>query len=34
MDFLEPIWKTVLSNKALLLMLWQMFPYHPNLLPA
>ncbi|MAC45963.1 MAG: hypothetical protein CMI12_03810 [Oceanospirillum sp.] len=33
-DFLEPIWKTVLSNKALLPMLWQMFLYHPNLLPA
>lgn len=32
--FLEPIWKTVLSNKALLPLLWQLFPHHPNLLPA
>lgn len=32
--FLEPIWKTILSNKALLPMLWQLFPNHPNLLPA
>lgn len=32
--FLEPIWKTLLSNKALLPLLWQLFPNHPNLLPA
>ncbi|ASP37779.1 hypothetical protein CHH28_03410 [Bacterioplanes sanyensis] len=32
--FLEPAWKSVLSNKALLPLLWQMFPNHPNLLPA
>jgi len=32
--FLEPLWKTVLSNKALLVMLWKLFPGHPNLLPA
>jgi len=32
--WLEPPWKAVLSNKALLPMLWQMFPNHPNLLPA
>lgn len=32
--WLEPAWKSVLSNKALLPMLWQMFPNHPNLLPA
>jgi glutathionylspermidine synthase len=32
--WLEPIWKSVLSNKALLPTLWQMFPRHPNLLPA
>lgn len=32
--FLEPIWKTVLSNKSLLPLLWQYFPDHPNLLPA
>ncbi|MCW8127136.1 glutathionylspermidine synthase family protein [Microbulbifer halophilus] len=32
--WLEPPWKAILSNKALLPMLWQMFPNHPNLLPA
>ncbi|WP_019601069.1 glutathionylspermidine synthase family protein [Teredinibacter turnerae] len=32
--WLEPAWKTILSNKALLPLLWQMFPEHPNLLPA
>lgn len=32
--WLEPPWKAVLSNKALLPMLWKMFPDHPNLLPA
>lgn len=32
--FLEPWWKTVLSNKALLAVLWKLFPGHPNLLPA
>ncbi|ADM96562.1 glutathionylspermidine synthase family protein [Dickeya dadantii] len=32
--WLEPGWKSVVSNKALLPMLWQMFPNHPNLLPA
>lgn len=33
-QFLEPLWKSVLSNKGLLPLLWQMFPNHPNLLPA
>ncbi len=33
-NWLEPMWKSVLSNKALLPMLWKMFPGHPNLLPA
>ncbi|MEH6628155.1 MAG: glutathionylspermidine synthase family protein [Motiliproteus sp.] len=33
-SFLEPVWKTILSNKALLPMLWKLFPGHPNLLPA
>lgn len=33
-DWLEPPWKSVLSNKALLPMLWKHFPHHPNLLPA
>jgi glutathionylspermidine synthase len=32
--WLEPPWKSILSNKALLPMLWRMFPDHPNLLPA
>lgn len=32
--WLEPAWKAILSNKALLPMLWKMFPNHPNLLPA
>jgi glutathionylspermidine synthase len=32
--WMEPPWKLVLSSKALLPMLWQMFPGHPNLLPA
>lgn len=33
-SWLEPAWKSVLSNKAVLPMLWKMFPDHPNLLPA
>ncbi|RJT11882.1 glutathionylspermidine synthase family protein [Rahnella inusitata] len=32
--WLEPAWKAILSNKALLPLLWEMFPDHPNLLPA
>ncbi len=32
--FLEPPWKSILSNKAILPVLWQLFPDHPNLLPA
>lgn len=31
---LEPAWKLLLSNKALLPILWELFPDHPNLLPA
>lgn len=31
---LEPAWKMLLSNKALLPVLWRLFPEHPNLLPA
>ena len=31
---IEPAWKTVLSNKAILPLLWELFPDHPNLLPA
>jgi len=30
----EPAWKMVLSNKAILPLLWECFPGHPNLLPA
>jgi glutathionylspermidine synthase len=32
--FIEPAWKMLLSNKALLAILWELFPGHPNLLPA
>lgn len=32
--WLEPPWKAILSNKALLPMLWRLYPGHPNLLPA
>jgi len=32
--WLEPPWKILLSNKALLPLLWELFPGHPNLLPA
>ncbi|RKF15836.1 glutathionylspermidine synthase family protein [Alginatibacterium sediminis] len=34
MRWLEPPWKSIISNKALLPKLWSMFPNHPNLLPA
>jgi glutathionylspermidine synthase len=33
-QFIEPPWKTILSNKGILPLLWAMFPNHPNLLPA
>ena len=33
-QFLEPPWKAILSNKELLALLWEMFPEHPNLLPS
>jgi glutathionylspermidine synthase len=32
--WIEPIWKMMWSNKAVLPLLWEMFPDHPNLLPA
>ncbi|WKD51612.1 glutathionylspermidine synthase family protein [Microbulbifer spongiae] len=32
--WLEPPWKAIVSNKALLPMLWRLFPGHPNLLPS
>jgi glutathionylspermidine synthase len=34
MLFIEPAWKMILSNKALLPLLWELFPQHPLLLPA
>lgn len=33
-QFIEPAWKALLSNKALLPILWALYPDHPNLLPA
>jgi len=30
----EPPWKMLLSNKALLVVLWELYPEHPNLLAA
>lgn len=32
--FIEPFWKAVVSNKAILPVLWEMFEGHQNLLPA
>ncbi|MCF1465733.1 glutathionylspermidine synthase family protein [Agrobacterium vitis] len=32
--FVEPAWKSLLSNKGLLPLLWQRHPNHPNLLPS
>lgn len=32
--WIEPIWKMIWSNKAILETLWDMFPGHPNLLAA
>jgi len=32
--WIEPPWKAVLSNKGILPLLWELFPGHPNLLPA
>jgi glutathionylspermidine synthase len=32
--WVEPSWKMLLSNKAILPVLWQLFPDHPNLLPT
>jgi len=31
---IEPAWKMILANKAILAVLWEMYPDHPNLLPA
>lgn len=32
--FFEPAWKAILSNKAILPLLWERHPDHPHLLPA
>ena len=32
--WVEPAWKMFLSNKLLLAALWEMYPNHPNLVPA
>jgi glutathionylspermidine synthase len=34
LQFIEPAWKMLLSNKGLLPILWELFPDHPHLLPA
>lgn len=34
LQVIEPPWKAILSNKAILPLLWEVFPEHPNLLPA
>ena len=34
LPWIEPAWKMVLSNKAVLAVLWELYPGHPNLLPA
>lgn len=34
MAVIEPVWKMLLSNKAILPILWTLFKGHPNLLPA
>jgi glutathionylspermidine synthase len=34
MQVIEPAWKMLLSNKAMLVVLWELYPDHPNLLPA
>lgn len=31
---IEPMWKMLLSSKAILPLLWKKYPNHPNLLPA
>jgi glutathionylspermidine synthase len=32
--WIEPAWKALLSNKAILAIAWEKFPHHPNLLPC
>ena len=31
-QWVEPLWKSILSNKGLMPLLWRFFPGHPNLL--
>lgn len=31
---IEPAWRMIVNNKAFLVLLWERFPGHPNLLPA
>lgn len=31
---IEPAWKMVMANKAILAVLWELYPDHPNLLPT
>ena len=33
-SWIEPAWRLALSSKGILALLWEMFPGHPNLLPA
>lgn len=33
-QWIEPIWKMIWSNKAILAVLWELFPNHPNLCEA
>ncbi len=32
--WIEPAWRLALASKGILALLWQLFPNHPNLLPA
>lgn len=34
LDSIEPAWKLILGNKAILPLLWEMYPDHKYLLPA
>ncbi|MCE5195061.1 MAG: glutathionylspermidine synthase family protein [Nitrospiraceae bacterium] len=33
-NFFEPAWKMILSNKGIMAIMWEMYPEHPNLLPC
>ncbi len=34
LNVIEPAWKMIVANKAILAVLWEMYPNHPYLLPA